>query len=276
MFFSFVHLGGSYTVPELLAEELAKLATGTDMGALKAAIELEKMVDPNRLAEIRSAYIESRIGTNLAIVVELDRYLPRCDEDDARREVTGYPIRFPGKPTDIGDTARLAPPERDLEIHQDVVDEWTSALFKATAANGWTRLNRLSFRPLEPEEECEFFFIDAAVVAEWLRSLGLTLMAANLEKKLKDWEIITSTDSEWEKFFKNLNETTHQQPNGKTRNAYLRTIEAFVNALIKGRTGRPTTDARAALNALQCAGIENPIDERTLANYLTEADKLAD
>lgn len=69
---------------------------------------------------------------------------------------------------------------------------------------------------------------------------------------------------------------TEKTPSAKSKNSYLRTISSLAAALIEGRTGRPHQDAQVVLNAICAAGIEFPIDERTLANYLKEADKLMD
>lgn len=60
----------------------------------------------------------------------------------------------------------------------------------------------------------------------------------------------------------------------KTRNSYLRVIEALSLALIKGTTGKPHTDAEAVLAALATAGIDAPIKKDALANYLKEAKGL--
>ena len=65
-------------------------------------------------------------------------------------------------------------------------------------------------------------------------------------------------------------------PSAKGRNAYLRTINALVSALINNRTGKPDSDAHAVLAALQLAGVPEPVNHRTLSRYLSDADKLLD
>jgi hypothetical protein len=61
----------------------------------------------------------------------------------------------------------------------------------------------------------------------------------------------------------------------KSRNSYLRTIQALADALLtKGLTGNDSGDARLILNKLSKKGKEAPLKERALANYLKEAREL--
>lgn len=100
-------------------------------------------------------------------------------------------------------------------------------------------------------------YTDPSQISEYFMERAFTL-----EREKKEWVTSIADDQ--------------KEPSSKSRNSYLRTIDALANALIKGRTGKPHLDAQATLNAMQAAAIDSPIDERTLANYLKEADKLAD
>lgn len=60
----------------------------------------------------------------------------------------------------------------------------------------------------------------------------------------------------------------------KTRNAYLRTINALSSALIDGLTEAPNTDANAIMAALELKGISPPVGLKTLAAYLRESNDL--
>ncbi len=59
--------------------------------------------------------------------------------------------------------------------------------------------------------------------------------------------------------------------NKKAENSYINTIYALSEALIDGLTGHPHSDAAAVLKALDLKGIERPIGEAALANYLKKA-----
>ena len=61
----------------------------------------------------------------------------------------------------------------------------------------------------------------------------------------------------------------------KQKNSYLRTIKALSQALFeKGLEGKPHTDAKKILRRLSTKGIEEPVGQRALAEYLSEANKL--
>lgn len=60
----------------------------------------------------------------------------------------------------------------------------------------------------------------------------------------------------------------------KTKNAYLKTINALSRALIDGLTGVAAKDANALLTALDLKGIEHPVTAKTLASYLQESNEL--
>lgn len=66
----------------------------------------------------------------------------------------------------------------------------------------------------------------------------------------------------------------NNEPNAKTRNAYLRTIAALGEALVGGFTGQPHKDADAILAALAAKGIKDPIKKDALANYLKQAEEI--
>ena len=57
----------------------------------------------------------------------------------------------------------------------------------------------------------------------------------------------------------------------KTKNAYLKTINALAMTLISGSSGKPHSDAEAVLSLLDQAGIDHPVSKRKLAEYLKEA-----
>ena len=57
----------------------------------------------------------------------------------------------------------------------------------------------------------------------------------------------------------------------KTKNAYLKTINALAMTLISGSSGKPHSDAEAVLSLLDQAGIEHPVSKKKLADYLKEA-----
>ncbi len=66
--------------------------------------------------------------------------------------------------------------------------------------------------------------------------------------------------------------TKEREVNGKSRNSFLRTINALATALINGRTGRPSTDAEAVIAILD----RNPghgVSHESLRRLLTEYDK---
>ena len=63
-------------------------------------------------------------------------------------------------------------------------------------------------------------------------------------------------------------------PGPKSRNFYLRTINALVEALIDGRSGKPYPDADAAGKAIASKRVEMPISAKTLGDYLSDYDKL--
>jgi len=60
----------------------------------------------------------------------------------------------------------------------------------------------------------------------------------------------------------------------KSKNAYLKTIQALSDALIDGLTGSNNKDANAILASLDIKGIDRPVGDKTLAKYLEEARKL--
>jgi len=60
----------------------------------------------------------------------------------------------------------------------------------------------------------------------------------------------------------------------KTKNAYLKTIYALSEALVEGLTGAKNKDAGAVIAALSAKGIDPPIGEKALGNYLDEAKEL--
>jgi hypothetical protein len=57
----------------------------------------------------------------------------------------------------------------------------------------------------------------------------------------------------------------------KTKNAYLKTINALAMTLISGSSGKPHSDAEAVLSLLDQAGIKHPVCKKKLADYLKEA-----
>lgn len=61
---------------------------------------------------------------------------------------------------------------------------------------------------------------------------------------------------------------------GKTKNTYLKTIAALSNALIDGLSGKHNPDADAVLAALAAKGVEAPLKQRALSDYLKEAQQL--
>ena len=66
----------------------------------------------------------------------------------------------------------------------------------------------------------------------------------------------------------------YPEPSPKSRNAYLKTIEALSCALIGGLTGKPNTDAEALLAVLALKKIVPPVGKKALAQYLKEANDL--
>lgn len=64
----------------------------------------------------------------------------------------------------------------------------------------------------------------------------------------------------------------NSEPSTKSKNAYLKTINALSKALINGLTGKPNTDAEAVLAALATKQVEEPVSKKTLAIYLEQAD----
>jgi hypothetical protein len=68
---------------------------------------------------------------------------------------------------------------------------------------------------------------------------------------------------------------TQADISSKQKNSYLRTISALSEALFEnGLTGKPHTDAKKILQRLSTRGIDQPVGERALGEYLSEAKKI--
>lgn len=94
----------------------------------------------------------------------------------------------------------------------------------------------------------------------------------------KNRPVITQVEKEkFEIQYSKKVDTECTQPesiNGKSRNSYLRTIQALSFALIDGLTGSKDKDAKSVLAALDLKGVKAPIKEKALGHYLEEASKL--
>lgn len=68
-------------------------------------------------------------------------------------------------------------------------------------------------------------------------------------------------------------EALGKDANPKSRNTFLRYINALVSGLIDGRTGRPSTDAEIAMTTLATREVTHELKTATLREYLSTYDK---
>lgn len=71
----------------------------------------------------------------------------------------------------------------------------------------------------------------------------------------------------------NIAARLQHEPSPKGRNSYARTIAALSQALVGELSGKPHKDAGVILEALAGKGIQAPVSNACLANYLKEADE---
>tara|TARA_R110001592_G_scaffold11568_1_gene56909 strand:+ start:1457 stop:2113 length:657 start_codon:yes stop_codon:yes gene_type:complete len=109
----------------------------------------------------------------------------------------------------------------------------------------------------------ELQLIDQKSVAAWFMDQGDVETAQHFYPN-----ILTVWRPETVQSLKN---TPENDISTKSKNAYLRTISALSMALISGSSGKPHTDAEAALTAIDSAKIERPVSTRQLTKYLKEA-----
>lgn len=77
-----------------------------------------------------------------------------------------------------------------------------------------------------------------------------------------------------ESLFKDRNSSialSEKSVSTKTKNTYLKLINAMANCITDGSTGSAYKDAEAAVVAMELKLGESPVSARTLSNYLTEA-----
>lgn len=107
----------------------------------------------------------------------------------------------------------------------------------------------------------------------WITSDDLWVPAEEVER-LKRGEPARRKNTMPPALKRELMPEARREPGQKSINAYLRTIAALSQALIKKDLSQPHKDAGVILAAIAGAGIVPPIKEDALANYLKEAGEV--